>query len=74
MGGHVWIEAKADSILNFLPKGKFHWFSKNLNRHSAYAIHTENGFYSILVIIRIVKKGQLFTFQLHNNKLLQLLT
>jgi hypothetical protein len=48
MGGHVGIEAKADSILNFLPKDKFHWFSKNVDKHSAYAIHTENGFYNIL--------------------------
>ncbi len=48
MGGHVGIEAKPDSILNFLPKGKFHWFSKNSNKHSVYAIHTKNDFYSIL--------------------------
>lgn len=48
MGGHVGMEAKPDSILNFLPKDKFHWFSKSSNKHSVYAIHTKNDFYSIL--------------------------
>ncbi len=57
LGGHVGIEANADSILNFLPRDKFHWFSKNLERHSAYAIHTKNDFYSILGITSDSVKG-----------------
>jgi hypothetical protein len=48
LGGHVGIEGDSGKILNFLPKGKFHWFAKARNKHSTYAIHSYNSFYSIL--------------------------
>jgi hypothetical protein len=48
LGGHVGIESESGKILNFLPKGKFHWFAKSRNKHSTYAIHSCQSFYSIL--------------------------
>lgn len=48
LGGHVGIEGDSGRILNFLPKGSFHVFKRPANRHSAYAVHNEQGFYSIL--------------------------
>ena len=48
LGGHVGIEEENDRIINFLPKGKFHWIAKNKNRHSTYAVHSVNNFYGIL--------------------------
>lgn len=48
LGGHVGIEGDSNRIVNFLPSGKFHWFAKNNNRHSHYAIHSQNDFYGIL--------------------------
>ena len=47
LGGHVGIEINPDEILNFVPNGKFHVFGKKYNRHSAFAIHSVTGFYSI---------------------------
>lgn len=47
LGGHVGIELKDDKILNFLPSGKFHYIGKNKKRHSAYALHSEEGFYTM---------------------------
>lgn len=48
LGGHVGIEVESNEILNFVPKGKFHWFASRKNLHSTYAIHSEKNFYSIL--------------------------
>lgn len=48
LGGHVGIEGDSNKILNFLPSGKFHWFSKKKDPHSTYAIHSANSFYTIL--------------------------
>lgn len=48
LGGHVGIESDSNKILNFLPSGKFHWFSKKKKPHSTYAIHSVHGFYAIL--------------------------
>lgn len=48
LGGHVGIESDSNKILNFVPQGKFHWFAKKDDRHSAYAIHATDNFYSIL--------------------------
>jgi hypothetical protein len=47
LGGHVGIEGDSDRIVNFLKKGKFHWFAKKTNKHSRYAIHTVKQFYSL---------------------------
>lgn len=48
LGGHVGIEGDSGEILNFLPSGKFHWFAKDKNRHSIYAVHSVEDFYAIL--------------------------
>jgi hypothetical protein len=48
LGGHVGIELDSNRILNFVPSGKFHVFAKNKDRHSRYAIHSYESFYSIL--------------------------
>jgi hypothetical protein len=48
LGGHVGIEGDSDKIVNFVPSGKFHWFGKKNDRHSAFAVHSPDGFYSIL--------------------------
>ena len=47
LGGHVGIEGDSDKIVNFLKKGKLHWFAKKNNKHSRYAVHTEKQFYSL---------------------------
>ena len=47
LGGHVGIEGDSDRILNFLRKGKIHWFAKNNNKHSIYREHDVRRFYSI---------------------------
>ena len=47
LGGHVGIEGDSDKIVNFLPSGKFHWFTKKDNNHSTYAIHSVENFYAI---------------------------
>lgn len=48
LGGHVGIESEKDKVVNFLPSGKFHWFAKKEDKHSTYAEHSVNNFYSIL--------------------------
>jgi hypothetical protein len=48
LGGHVGIEGDSGRILNFVPKGHFHWIAKKDERHSSYAEHTESSFYAIL--------------------------
>jgi hypothetical protein len=48
LGGHVGIEGDTDKIVNFVPSGKFHWFGKKNDRHSAYAIHSPHSFYAII--------------------------
>lgn len=47
LGGHVGIEGSGDSIVNFVPRGKFHWFAKTNEKHSAYTIHSTEQFYAI---------------------------
>jgi hypothetical protein len=48
LGGHVGIEGDSNKIVNFLPSGKFHWFAKKDNKHSTYAVHSADNFYTIL--------------------------
>lgn len=48
LGGHAGVECDSNRVLNFLPSGKFHLFSKKKNKHSTYAIHTIDNFYAIL--------------------------
>jgi hypothetical protein len=48
LGGHVGVEGDSGKIINFLPKGKFHIFAKKENKHSTYAVHSTENFYSIL--------------------------
>jgi len=48
LGGHVGIESDSNQIVNFVTNGSFHVFSSKENRHSRYAIHSEEAFYAIL--------------------------
>lgn len=48
LGGHVGIESDSAEIVNFVTNGSFHVFSSKKKRHSRYAIHNEDAFYSIL--------------------------
>lgn len=48
LGGHVGIEGAQDSVLSFVPQGKFHWIAKKSNLHSQYVISTEAAFWQIL--------------------------
>lgn len=48
LGGHVGIETDSNVILNFNPHGKFHWFAKNNDRHSRFAIHSIENFWLIM--------------------------
>lgn len=47
LGGHVGIESDSNRIVNFLPNGKFHWFAKKNSKHSMFAVHSPESFYSI---------------------------
>jgi hypothetical protein len=47
LGGHVGIEGDSGKILNFLRKGKVHWFAKKDNKHSVYREHAVSSFYAI---------------------------
>jgi hypothetical protein len=46
-GGHVGIETDSNRVLNFLPRGDFHWFAKSEDRHSAFAVHSIKGFWEM---------------------------
>ena len=48
LGGHVGIEGDSGRILNFVPRGKFHWFPKSANKHSAYTEYAFDRFYSVM--------------------------
>lgn len=48
MGGHVGVENGNGQILNFLPKGKFHWLKSREEYHSTFSMHDYDGFYQIL--------------------------
>jgi len=48
LGGHAGIEGAQDSVLSFVPHGKFHWVAKKGNLHSRYIVSTEAGFWQIL--------------------------
>ncbi|MBC5775381.1 hypothetical protein H8S95_14975 [Pontibacter sp. KCTC 32443] len=48
LGGHVGIEAgSSNQILNFVRKGKFHWFPNKRNPHSTYIHLSEEMFYDL---------------------------
>lgn len=48
LGGHVGIEGDSGEILNFLPKGKFHWFPHKNNKHSTFSVDSLNEFLASL--------------------------
>lgn len=48
LGGHVGIEFAPDSILNFVPSGKFHWIGRQTPKHSRYTVTDAAGFWRIL--------------------------
>ncbi len=45
-GGHVGVEACDGRIINFKPKGKFHWFRHKNYRHSLFVADNKQGFYN----------------------------
>lgn len=47
MGGHVGIAWQADSVISFVPAGKFHWFSHGRERHSRFIVQTRQAFWEI---------------------------
>lgn len=47
-GGHVGIELRDDQIINFIPHGKLHWYSRHYNKHSKFDQHNKISFYSIM--------------------------
>ena len=47
LGGHVGIEGDSGKILNFLRRGKIHWFAKKDNRQSMYKEHDFCNFYAL---------------------------
>lgn len=47
LGGHVGIEYAPGRVLSFVPRGRFHLFSRPRNVHSAFAVHAVSEFYSI---------------------------
>jgi hypothetical protein len=48
LGGHVGIAFAADSILNFVPAGKFHWAGHRDPKHSRYVVTNRADFETIL--------------------------
>ncbi len=46
-GGHVGIEVDTNYIIDFLPAGKFHIIEHPKNRHSRFATHSVDGFWSM---------------------------
>lgn len=47
LGGHVGIEIDSNYIIDFVPEGKFHWFSRRKKYHSKFAVHTRASFWEI---------------------------
>jgi hypothetical protein len=48
LGGHAGVEYEPNKILNFLPRARFHVFSKQTIINSRFAIHDTISFYGIL--------------------------
>lgn len=59
-GGHVGVAYQSDSIVNFVPRGKFHVRAHKRDLHSAYAIHNEKDFYAILGSSERVKRAVVY--------------
>lgn len=47
-GGHVGIELRDDKIINFIPEGRLHWYSRHYNKHSKFEIDGQKSFYAIM--------------------------
>ena len=45
-GGHVGIEIDTDRVIDFKPKGRFHWLAHRNNRNSVFSLHTQDGFWA----------------------------
>lgn len=46
-GGHVGIEYSPNKIIDFVPRGEFHYFEKHDNRHSSFAEHDTISFWEL---------------------------
>lgn len=47
LGGHVGIGVGADSVLSFVPAGKFHWVAQKDERHSRFILQSRRDFWEI---------------------------
>lgn len=48
LGGHVGVEIAPNEILNFVPKARFHFFTKHAIINSRFVVHDTTSFYGIL--------------------------
>jgi hypothetical protein len=48
LGGHVGVETDSNQVVNFIPKGKSHFFANKKDKHSAYTIHSRESFWEIM--------------------------
>jgi hypothetical protein len=57
LGGHVGVEADSDQVLNFMKRGKVHWFASARNKNSRFTVHSVNAFWGIFrAPVETVKK------------------
>ncbi len=47
LGGHVGIEFDSNKVVDFVPSGDFHYFAKNDDCNSRFALHTLESFWEI---------------------------
>ena len=45
-GGHVGVNIDSNRVIDFKPRGRFHWFSHRNNRHSQFSFHTQAAFWT----------------------------
>jgi hypothetical protein len=48
LGGHVGLAFAPDSILHFIPRGKFHWVGRRAPKHSCFLVSSEEQFLGVL--------------------------
>lgn len=59
-GGHVGIEIDSNRIIDFIPSGTFHKFSKKNDRNSAFAIHSIETFWKMFGNGKVIVKKTTF--------------
>jgi hypothetical protein len=56
LGGHVGAESDPEQIVNFLRRGRTHWFASRKDKNSRFAVHSPEAFYSMFRYPDSVKK------------------